>query len=414
MRYIRRILVLCAVILLLTLSAQAYSPKLSEGQENIVKRARQLSEIEWTPLQDVYQWNYSGVFKAGTTYVGLPYGQPVHTKGYVGWDISLETFLEAVSNRSSRFYSSYSWYNKISPYYAIDCSGYLSYAWQTKWRLTTGAIPEYADRVSSQSINAIQVGDALNLAYNHVVLISAVDLDSSGRVAGLKVMEATPGITQTTGYGTLGPQSLKTFQSRYFDRGYVLYRNPNRDKVQYTHSCAVPIDGDTCSNCRDALPFYDVSKNAWYRSAVSHVYERGLFYGTSGSSFSPNARMTRGMFITALSRLAGVPESESGEYYTNAVKWARSMGIVEDGDFRAGDSITREDMAVMLHRYAGLPKSSGRFNDHSDISPYAREAVYALKSAGILSGLPDGRFAPKATATRAEVAQLFRNFSEAG
>ena len=169
MRKFRQFIVFCAVITLFTLSARADAPELSQGQENIVKRARQLSEIKWTPMNDIYQWNYAGVFSAGTTYTGVPYGQPVNTGGYIGWNISLENFLNTANDNTSKLYTAYSWYNKIAPYYSTDCSGYLSYAWQTKVRLTTNSLPGYGEKVADQSIDAIEVGDALNQIYTHVV-----------------------------------------------------------------------------------------------------------------------------------------------------------------------------------------------------------------------------------------------------
>jgi len=249
MHLIKKILITALIITMLTVSARAYAPSITNGQENIVKRARQLTEIKWTPRQDIYKWNYNGVFKTGTTYTGLPYGQPVYTKGYIGWNISLDGFLKAVSDKNSSFYKSYSWYNKIAPYYSIDCSAFVSYAWGMSTRFTTTTLPNYAQRVYSQKTDSIQVGDALNKAGVHTVLISAVDLSSAGKVQGVKIMEATPSLTRTLGFGTLGSNTMANFNSRYFSNGYVLYRNPNRYNVDYVHSCAVPIDGDSCKNC---------------------------------------------------------------------------------------------------------------------------------------------------------------------
>ncbi|MGE4354591.1 MAG: S-layer homology domain-containing protein [Oscillospiraceae bacterium] len=489
MKHLRQIILLCAFLALFSVSAYAYSPEISQGQENIVKRARQLYEIKWTPLEDIYQWDYSGVFKAGVTYSGVPYGQPVSNNGYIGWDISLEDFLDAVSDSTSEFYTSYSWYNEIAPYYSCDCSGFVSYAWQMSQRLNTTTLPNYAAKVSWQNVNAMEVGDVLNKTAYHAVLVSAIDLNTDGKVVGVEIMEQTPVITTLTGYGTLGSKSMTTFQSRYFDSGYVLYRNPNRDSVTYTYSSAVSIDGDSGSS----LPFTDVSWRAWYRSAVSFVYQSSLFHGTSSSTFSPEIQMTRGMFVTVLGRLAGLSDDYSGnvgiingtevrlraqantwstilgyfdnntpvnilgkdgswykvsiqgqtgwirgdllriydgeitdlaegQYYTNYVKWASLVGIAgaNGGNFRADNCILRQDMAVMLYNYAkayglSLPQAgSSYFTDDSTISSYADDAVYALKSTGIISGMGDGSFNPLGNATRAQVAQIFLNFNNAG
>jgi endo-1,4-beta-xylanase len=108
-----------------------------------------------------------------------------------------------------------------------------------------------------------------------------------------------------------------------------------------------------------------------------------------------------------------------GKYYTNAVKWASLTGVASGsgGLFRGGDDILRQDMAVMLYRYAALrgislsAAGSDSFTDDGTIASYAREAVYALRNAGIISGMGDGSFVPGGTATRAQVAQIFRNFA---
>lgn len=227
--------------------------ELTEGQINIIKRARQLHEIAWTPLEDVIQWGRKGVYQAGTTYYGLPYGQPVKT-GYAGWDISLERYLDAVSDNTSKFYTDISTYSQAAPYYSMDCSGFVSYAWDLPSRKTTASLPAAAELVGDQSIYGIQVGDALNNVISHVVLVTAVGYNGAGEIVRVDVMEQTPVITRYTRYGEGGTSSLARFQSYYLGSGYKIYRNPNRDEVTYTHSCAVPIDGDSCPDCAAAAP----------------------------------------------------------------------------------------------------------------------------------------------------------------
>lgn len=229
-------------------------PEVSQGQKNIVKRARQLHEIEWTPLENRSQWGNRGTFYAETTYKGLPYGQPVNTNGYVGYGVSLETYAASVLDNTSRFYTEYSNYNKIAPTYSTDCSGYVSYAWGLTGRKTTYSIPNVAEKVGDQSVYSLQIGDCLDKIISHVVLISDLTYDSQGNIIGVEVMEQTPVITKLTRYGSGESRSLASFQSYYLNGGYVIYRNPNRDSVTYTPSPVVPLDGESVTGQKDKAP----------------------------------------------------------------------------------------------------------------------------------------------------------------
>ena len=95
--------------------------ELSEGVENIVKRAMQMTLIRWTPLKDVTGWENFLVYEAGTTYEGLPYGQPVYAS-YVPWYTSIDGFIAKVNDPGSKFYTSKSTHNEVAPYYSVDCS----------------------------------------------------------------------------------------------------------------------------------------------------------------------------------------------------------------------------------------------------------------------------------------------------
>lgn len=220
---------------------------LNQGQRNIVKRARQLHEIEWTPLENRTQWGSRGIFYAETTYTGIPYGQPVNSNGYIGYGVSLETFANSVLDNTSKFYTTYSTYNKIAPVYSTDCSGYVSYAWGTDARKTTWSLQYVAEKVGDQSLYSLQVGDCLDKTTSHVVLISSITYDTEGNIIGLEVMEETPVITRLTRYGAGESRSLASFQSYYLQSGYEIYRYTGRDSVIYTPSEAVQLDNETAT-----------------------------------------------------------------------------------------------------------------------------------------------------------------------
>ena len=180
------------------------------------------------------------------------------------------------------------------------------------------------------------------------------------------------------------------------------------------------------------MPAFTDIENHWAKDNILFVVSRGLLNGTSETTFSPNTGMTRGMFVTALGRLAGVDPADyqSGKftdvkadaYYAPYVNWAAKTGIVSgttDTTFAPDTNINREQMAVIMKNYAvklgyTVPKAleAVTFADNASISSWAKEAVKSMQQAGILAGKTNNRFDPAGTATRAEVATVLRRFVE--
>ena len=228
--------------------------ELSEGVKNIVKRADQMNYIRWTPLKNIVGWDNYLDYQAGVTYTGLPYGQPIYAS-YVPWYTSLQGFIDAVNNPASKMYTSKSTYNEVAPYYSVDCSAYVSWAWQLSARKTTSSIPDNAVLISKTSIKDAEVGDAICKKRVHVVLITDIAYNSDGEIAYVEISESTAKENTdcccvVTSYGEGCELSLDDLNAKYFLDGYILYRNPNRDSVTYTHSCLVPLEGDNCSKCK--------------------------------------------------------------------------------------------------------------------------------------------------------------------
>jgi len=177
--------------------------------------------------------------------------------------------------------------------------------------------------------------------------------------------------------------------------------------------------------------FKDIAGH-WAKGDIEFVASRGLFSGTSETKFSPNTAMTRGMFVTALGRLANADVSgytkssftdvKGDAYYMGYIEWASKNSIVSgigNGKFAPDQSITREQMAVIMSNYAKaigytLPKVhvENTFADNSKISTYAKEAVKQMQMAGVISGKNGNLFDPQGTATRAEVSAVLRRFVE--
>ena len=180
------------------------------------------------------------------------------------------------------------------------------------------------------------------------------------------------------------------------------------------------------------VPFTDVSETDWFYEDVAYVYTNNLMNGTSTTMFSPNTTTTRGMIVTILYRLEGEPsvsdnchfaDVKSGSYYEKAITWAAAKGIVSgygNNQFGPDDPITREQMAVILFRYAqykGLDVSAGEdtnilsYSDALDISEYAFPAMQWICGESILNG-SDGNLMPRGSATRAQVAAILHRFCE--
>jgi hypothetical protein len=176
--------------------------------------------------------------------------------------------------------------------------------------------------------------------------------------------------------------------------------------------------------------FTDIA-NHWGKDSICYVVENGLFKGVSDTLFGPEESTSRAMVVTILWRLEGEPvvnylmdydDVAEDAWYSEAVRWASSEKLVEgygEGRFGADDSITREQLAAILWRYAqykGCDVSVGEetnilsYEDFADISEYAIPALQWACGAGLIEGQSEGYLAPGSDATRAETAAIFARY----
>jgi len=194
----------------------------------------------------------------------------------------------------------------------------------------------------------------------------------------------------------------------------------------FTLVLALPMTASAAA----AEKFTDVAPGAWYYEAVDYAVSEGLFNGTSEITFTPDGTMTRGMFVTVLANKtenysahqytgSSFADVAAGQWYAPPVEWASQSKLVNgvgNGCFAPNDSVSREQLAVILYNYAkgcGADISTttgalGAFTDNGHISGYARTAMEWAVSHKVLNG-SDGRLDPKGTATRAQVAQILYN-----
>lgn len=181
-------------------------------------------------------------------------------------------------------------------------------------------------------------------------------------------------------------------------------------------------------NADIVLPFNDVLETDWFYLHVNKTFNTGLMTGMEEHIWGPYEILPRAQFVTILSRMEEVQgisytdvfdDVAEGEWYTDAVLWAVDKEIVtgyKNGYFGPADYITREQMAVMLYRYAEYKRYNitentdlTNYPDASDISPFAEKAVAWCVAKGIILG-NDGKLLPQENTSRAECAAMISRF----
>lgn len=178
--------------------------------------------------------------------------------------------------------------------------------------------------------------------------------------------------------------------------------------------------------------FTDVQKSDWFYESVSYAVEHGLMNGVSATEFAPNDETSRAMLVTILWRLSGSPAVDlamtftdvvAEQWYTEAIRWAAGTGIMQGYSkttFGINDPVTREQMAVILYRYA---KANGvqiwdtetelnLFRDADTISTWAVEGMRWAVYTELLRGVGDNTLAPNGNASRAQTATILMRFCE--
>lgn len=173
--------------------------------------------------------------------------------------------------------------------------------------------------------------------------------------------------------------------------------------------------------------FADVEKDVWYSEAVDYVLKNNFMKGESETEFKPENNMTRAMLVTVLYRMAGEPETEKetdfndvakDSWYKNSVMWATEKGIVagyEDNTFKGDENITREQLALILYRFAKGEEAKDNISEYEDaeeISDYAITALNWAVENKLINGVSEKRLAPKETATRAQIALIIMRYAE--
>ena len=195
--------------------------------------------------------------------------------------------------------------------------------------------------------------------------------------------------------------------------------------------CGETEQRETTAETCPSEAYTDLDRNGWYHEYVDWVLKNGVMNGVGGGLFEPNGETTRAMLVMVLYRMAGAPDMAGREssftdvsadsWYGAAVIWASENGIVNGvggGLFDPDASLTREQMAMMLYRFAGYLGSNtekradlSAYGDADAVSAFAQDAMAWAVAEGLVNGRSAAELAPKAGATRAELATILFRFA---
>ena len=278
----------------------------------------------------------------------------------------------------------------------------------------TFIIPIYKNMPTYKKLPSTQTGNLYYVSsnYTNVALRSEPSTIAGHRIEPLR-KDTIINVLQT---GINGWAKVEVNgKNGYISEEYITKVNTKKDTYK------VPTDTD--------LPFEDVDSDEWYYNAIKYVYEKKIMSGKNASTFSPNEKLTRAMLVTMLHNMEGRPYvagiskfsdvQNTKEWYYVAIKWAEKNKIVSgysNGKFGPDDSVTREQLAVILNQYCiykGKYKSVkadySKFTDSNKISDFAKWGMNWAVGNKIING-SNGKLNPQGTATRAEAAAMLSNY----
>ena len=230
----------------------------NQGVANVLKRAKQLADVTWIPLRKmpcstiqrptadskaVYLPSHTGT---NVPMTGMIYSSCRLTEKYVGYNVSLETFVTATQNPNSVLYTKTlhgTGGNAMGSWYGTVCSAFVSYCLDMPriscrlWFQRDDVVP-----VSRDDADSFRLGDIV-VNYKHIGIITALGRDQEGHVQTVTVAESVVPTVRVLEY------PLKNFYDHWDD--YEIRRYVNIDKVPYTPTPYVYVDGDPDTDVPD-------------------------------------------------------------------------------------------------------------------------------------------------------------------
>ena len=365
---------------------------------------------------------------------------------------TFQTLLEAY--RKAKLAELDAYYDKLKRTdYTTDQWTKITEAYRTgRSSISSAQYAEQADAALKQAkadIDAYVNGDTIEVSFRligdfpesytgkHLGYVTWIETETYTVKKGSTVYDVFTEALQDAGLTSTGAASgyVRSITAPSILGGYTLSEFDNGAgsgwmfTVNGTHG-NYALDEHVLQNGDGTLPFTDVRETDWFYDDIVFAYENGLFSGTTATTFSPYASMTRAMLVTVLYRLEGEPavtgrsgfsDVTIGSYYEAAVTWAADNGIVNGTSattFSPSENVTREQMAAILCRYAQYKQygtsasaSLSAFSDAAAVSTYAKAPLSWAVAEKLVNGT-DGKLLPRASATRAQVAAILHRFVE--
>ena len=340
------------------------------------------------------------------------------------------------------------------PFYGVSgdvCRWLKTFGIQAEGRLPNAVDPAELERLAHAD-NAVDWRRRLNVpADGRLVAFVGRLIPEKGALRLAQAVQGIPGCTLAVA-GT-GPEEAALAAAKYAaayelaqlqqnGEGLTGHAKEAYDKALADAAAAIeaaktPAEVDAAlAAAREALnnavcpsaAFTDVEENVWYHDGIDFMVRNGYMNGVAADTFDVEGSLTRAQLVTILYRIAGEPETSAaipfadvadGQWYTKAIVWAAENGIVKgvnETTFAPNDPITREQIAVILYRYAHEENTEDgkltSFPDAKDISGYALEAMNWAVARGLING-SDGKLLPQDTATRAQIAVILARYLNA-
>ena len=294
--------------------------------------------------------------------------------------------------------------------------------------VTAAGTDEY---VKTEKVIAVTVNKAeqkFNITYN-------TDILSVGQTLSIKAESSTGLITYESAdvrIANVDNQGVITAKAKGVVQIAVKSAGNNNYQEAVKH-VSITVKENEPVNPPEERSFVDVQEGAWYYEYVRYNYMAGIMTGKDDAHFAPDENLARAQFAVILHRMNDepavtytevFPDVSDDVWYTNAILWANNIGVVtgysNTGCFGPADNINREQMAVMMYRYAnykgydtGNKADFNNFSDADRVSAYAEEAMRWAVGNKIISGKNNGTLLdPQGNATRAECATIIMRFTE--
>lgn len=264
--------------------------------------------------------------------------------------------------------------------------------------------------------------------------VSSPTVHTSGRgTVQVRPQQASPG--DLVSIVTAPASGYQVSTVRISDRKgtAVSHTAVEENRFTFTQPKAVPVSIEISfvpETSASTHTFTDVNPTDWFANAVTYAYNEGLMSGISATAFGPELTTTRGMIVTILHKMEGLPAAPDAifvdvpaeQYYAKAVAWAAANGIVSgygNNRFGPNDPITREQMATILYSYAAykgydITKQAdlSTFADVTQVSGYAMQPLAWANANRLINGVGSQKLAPRSSATRAQAASILMQFSK--